>query len=247
MLILGVMGSPRKNGLTNQLLDRALEGAASGGAEVRRIYLIDYDMRPFPRSVEGHDAELDQLVAEADAMIIGSPVYYKDVTGLTREFIDYLHSGPKTNKFAGQPAFGMCVAGGSGMGQITALRSLYGFFFFRNFRPLDPIPVSRFNLKTALQEAYARGQQLAGLSGPRQPFADLAEKIRHFYSLRYLDYDIVDELVMVAGQMLASAEKEPAILEQCRSDCEQARSLCEQGRKEEAITPAVSVYQTLWH
>ena len=35
MLILGIVGSPRKEGRTNTLLDAALKGAAQGGAETQ--------------------------------------------------------------------------------------------------------------------------------------------------------------------------------------------------------------------
>ena len=247
MLTLGIMGSPRKNGLTSQLVSQALKGASSGGAEVRRVNLIDYEIPSYPRSRDQRYADLDELVSAADAMIVGSPVYYKDVSGLVREFIDYVHSGPRKHKMEGQPAFGMCVAGGSGMGQITALRSLYGFFFFRNFRPIDPIPVSRFNFQAALKEAYDRGQALAGISGPRQPFADLAERIAHHYNLKYLRYDMVDEIIMLSEQMLTSADKEQAVLDRCRSAYEQAVSLRDEGRKEEAIPHAAEVYRTLFH
>ena len=247
MLILGIMGSPRKNGLTSQLVSRALEGATSGGAEVARVDLIDYEIPSYPRSRHQRHADLEELVSAADGMIIGSPVNYKDVTGLVREFIDYVHSGPKEHKMEGQPAFGLCVAGGSGMGQITALRSLYGFFFFRNFRPVDPIPVSRFNFQAALEEAHARGRKLAGMSGPRCPYTDLADRLAHFYCLRYLRYDMVDEIIMLAEQMLSSANKEQAVLDRCRSALELAGSLRDQGQKEEAIAPASEVYRTLFH
>jgi len=148
---------------------------------------------------------------------------------------------------SGLPAFGMCVAGGSGMGQITALRSLYGFFFFRGLRPFDPIPVSRFNFQTALKRAYAAGQELASTGPSRQPFEDLAAKITHFYKLKYLRYDIVDELIMVAEQMLDSSEAEQAVIDRCRNALEQARDLRREGKKDEAIAPAVEVYEALYY
>jgi multimeric flavodoxin WrbA len=82
MLTLGVIGSPRKKGLTSQLVNQALDGAASGGSEIHWLYLIDYEIQSFPRSVDNRYEDLDKLVAEGDAMVIGSPVYYKDVTGI---------------------------------------------------------------------------------------------------------------------------------------------------------------------
>ena len=38
MKVLGIYGSPRKDGNTDQLLDKALEGAESAGAELSRVY-----------------------------------------------------------------------------------------------------------------------------------------------------------------------------------------------------------------
>ena len=93
MLTLGVVGSPRKDGLSIQLVDQALAGAAASGSQIRWLCLIDYDIPSFPHSAERRYDEIDELVAEADAMVIGSPAYYKDVSGLAREFIDYVHSG----------------------------------------------------------------------------------------------------------------------------------------------------------
>ena len=42
--VLGIYGSPRKRGNTDQLLDSALEGARSAGGETRSIYARDLEM-----------------------------------------------------------------------------------------------------------------------------------------------------------------------------------------------------------
>ena len=47
MLVLGIVGSPRKHGRTNQLVDAALCGAEAQDAETRKIHLGDYAIRPF--------------------------------------------------------------------------------------------------------------------------------------------------------------------------------------------------------
>jgi multimeric flavodoxin WrbA len=44
MKVVGIYGSPRKGGNSDQLLDKALEGARSAGAEVQRIYVRDLKM-----------------------------------------------------------------------------------------------------------------------------------------------------------------------------------------------------------
>lgn len=246
--VLGVFGSPRKDGLSSQLVDNTLEGAESAGVQTKRLYLIDYWPSKYEAAPWIHPRirKVDDIVAEADAIVLGSPVYYKDVSWLMKWFIDYIH-GTRTPGIDGEPALGISVAGGSGMGQITALRSIYGFFFFTGLRPIDPIPVSRFSFDKALEEAYKSGRKLAELSGQRQTFKGLAEKISYYYSLRYLNYDIVDEILLLAEQLLDSSEKDKSILEHCRSEYEEAKSLTDRGRKTEAIHHAVNIYHTLYY
>ena len=47
MDVLGIVGSPRKDGRTNHLVEAALEGARSCRATVEKVYLVDYAIRPF--------------------------------------------------------------------------------------------------------------------------------------------------------------------------------------------------------
>ena len=48
------------------------------------IYLIDYDI---PQWSEGHKtpSELNEIVDKADAYVLGAPLYYLDVNGLTKD------------------------------------------------------------------------------------------------------------------------------------------------------------------
>jgi len=246
MFILGVMGSPNKQGLTTRLLARALEGARTAGAEVRQVDLIDHAIQPWPRSVHDRDPELDRLSGTADAIILASPVYYKDVTGLMRDYIDYLHNVPEVSRVEGKPGFGIALAGGSGMGQVVALQSMYGFFFFRGYRPLDPIPVSRFSYSQALDTCYRRGQEVVSATPPT-PFGGTADKVAYYSSLQYLDYDIVDELLMLVEQMLSTAEAGPDVLAECHERFAEARELVAAGRKRDAVMPAAQVYDRLFH
>ncbi|MDO4538304.1 MAG: flavodoxin family protein [Coriobacteriales bacterium] len=100
-----VDAGPRKGWNTEQLLDAAAEGAAAAGAEVERVRLYD---EPFlgckscfackvknSRSI-GVCAVRDWLrpvlerAAEADVIIIGSPIYYSQPTGVFRAFMERL-------------------------------------------------------------------------------------------------------------------------------------------------------------
>ena len=44
MKVLGIYGSPRKGGNSDQLLDKALEGARAAGAETKAVYARDLKM-----------------------------------------------------------------------------------------------------------------------------------------------------------------------------------------------------------
>ena len=103
MKVIAVNGSPRKNWNTDTLLKKALDGAASAGAETEIIYLYDLKFKgcvsclacklqkePRPNRCVLRDdltAVLDR-VHEADAVILGSPIYFSEVTGEMRSFFE---------------------------------------------------------------------------------------------------------------------------------------------------------------
>jgi multimeric flavodoxin WrbA len=109
MFIMNVMafnGSPRKkNWNTVTLLNNALEGAASAGAETELIQLYDlnfsgciscFSCKEISRKKDGVCAVQDDLtsvldrVRNADALIIGTPVYYGAESAATRALLERL-------------------------------------------------------------------------------------------------------------------------------------------------------------
>ena len=102
--IYAVNGSPRKNGNTAQLLQKALEGAASVGAEIKLIQLADLNFsgcrscfackklaNPSQGCVLKDDlAETLKELLQADGIIMGSPIYFGAETGLYRNFLERL-------------------------------------------------------------------------------------------------------------------------------------------------------------
>jgi multimeric flavodoxin WrbA len=103
MKILAINGSPRKEWNTATLLEKALEGAASRGAETELINLYDLNFKGctscFSCKIKngksyGNCAYKDDLtpvlnkVAEADAIILGSPIYLGYVTGEMKSFLE---------------------------------------------------------------------------------------------------------------------------------------------------------------
>ncbi len=105
MKVLAFNGSPRKTWNTATLLSKALEGAASQGAETKFIHLNGLNFKGCQSCFAckttggksyGKCAVKDGLtpilekVRGADAIIIGSPIYFGTVTGAMRMFMERL-------------------------------------------------------------------------------------------------------------------------------------------------------------
>ncbi|HTU03275.1 MAG TPA: flavodoxin family protein [Candidatus Sulfotelmatobacter sp.] len=105
MKVLAFNGSPRKEWNTATLLTKALDGAASQGADTRLVHLYDLDYKGcrscFACKTKdgvsyGRCAVKDRLtpilaeVWEADALVLGSPIYYGVVSGEMKSFLERL-------------------------------------------------------------------------------------------------------------------------------------------------------------
>jgi multimeric flavodoxin WrbA len=114
--ILGIMGSPRRNGNTHILVSRILEGAESEGAEGDILLLDDLAIKECNGCHvcwEGKDCSKDDdmnsiypRVIESDAIIFGTPVYWYGPTALMKGFIDrfvYFNCPENREKIRGKP------------------------------------------------------------------------------------------------------------------------------------------------
>jgi multimeric flavodoxin WrbA len=105
MKVIAINGSPRKGWNTDTLLNKALEGAASKGAETELIHLYDLNYKGciscFACKItdgKSHGKcpikddlkEIFKKIEEADALILGSPIYWGRVTGEMAAFLDRL-------------------------------------------------------------------------------------------------------------------------------------------------------------
>lgn len=103
--VIAINGSPRKTWNTATLLEHALKGAKSAGAETELVHLYDLDYKGctscFACKLKGGEsygkcAMNDDLtpvlerIAGADALILGSPVYLGTATGEMRSFLERL-------------------------------------------------------------------------------------------------------------------------------------------------------------
>ncbi len=106
MKVMAFNGSPRKKWNTATLLEKALEGAASLGAETELIHLYDLNFKgcrscfackTIGSRSYGRCAAQDNLTPifkrieeEADSILMGSPVYYGTVSGEMKSFLERL-------------------------------------------------------------------------------------------------------------------------------------------------------------
>lgn len=105
MKVIAINGSPRKNNNTATLLKEALEGAKSRGAETELVHLYDLEYKGCvscfacklkTRKSFGNCLWKDGLtpllekIEGADAVILGSPIYFGSVTGEVRSFLERL-------------------------------------------------------------------------------------------------------------------------------------------------------------
>lgn len=96
--VMAIVGSPRPNGNTSFAADVAIAELEKHGVRCEKIALSDYRILP----CEGHD-ECEELSAcpldddagpilermyAADGLIFATPVYYEDVSGQMKVFID---------------------------------------------------------------------------------------------------------------------------------------------------------------
>jgi multimeric flavodoxin WrbA len=102
--ILIVSGSPRRNGNCAAMAETLTEAAFAEGADVEMVYLNDLTIKPCQgcdacqeKSSDGCiiDDDMAQLyskIGAADAIVIASPVYWFNISGQTKVFIDRLYA-----------------------------------------------------------------------------------------------------------------------------------------------------------
>jgi multimeric flavodoxin WrbA len=104
-MVVAIVGSYRRGGITDQAVDAVLEGARENGAATEKIYLIEQQIE-FCRNCRMccedkgptrgecvHQDDLDsvlQRVENASAVVLSSPVNYYNVTAVFRRFMERL-------------------------------------------------------------------------------------------------------------------------------------------------------------
>src|SRR4030067_2510762 len=211
-IVLGLVGSPNRAGRTNQLVKAALDGASRAGVVTELVQMADHvvaackDCLPWvcltkQKCTFEDDAFefLSQKVLNCGALVLGTPVYWWDTSGMVKYFIlKMFRVFARSAPLQGLPAVGIGIAGGTGNGLISGLRPVYHFFQMMQMRGLEAPPATLFEFTDALKRAGEQGARLAGLAHERRPFAGLEERLLWYDSLPYLGLSRAGERRLLA-------------------------------------------------
>jgi len=137
--ILAINGSHRKGKNTAALLEIVLEEARAGGAETELVELADLDiklckscnkcLRKAQCSIDDDDmTTLGEKLLAADGIVLGSPVYWANVSARMKNFMDrtrWMHM--TQNLLAGKVGGAVTCAGLRNGGQEKALEVMEHF------------------------------------------------------------------------------------------------------------------------
>lgn len=110
--VLGIMGSPRRGGNTDIMLDEVLSGAAEAGALTEKVMLTDLDIGPClacdacvrDRKCAQRDdmAGLLAQMERSQVWVLGTPVYWWGPSAQLKTFVDRWYGGYRTFSFPGR-------------------------------------------------------------------------------------------------------------------------------------------------
>jgi putative NADPH-quinone reductase len=200
MKILGIVGSPRKNGNTHVLVSRILEGARDTGAETETVLLGELNIQECNgchacwkgRHVCSRRDDMKTVypkIAESDMLILGTPVYWYGPTAIMKCFIDrfvYFNCAVNRGKIEGKAAV-IAVPFEDKMLETSDL--VVGFFEksleYLQMRLVDRILVPGVtrrgevgDRKRIMDRSYKLGQRL-GTTGLHSPQCSGKEKHDH--------------------------------------------------------------------
>lgn len=114
MRVTALVGSPRKKGNTDLLIDHILKGAKQAGASTKKIYLYDQTILPcadckrcLAESKCPENDDMQKIYKEldkSDAIIFGTPLYWHSMSAKMKLLVDRLRPYTVNNKLRGKKA-----------------------------------------------------------------------------------------------------------------------------------------------
>lgn len=184
MVVFGFSGSPRRHANTDRLVQTVLAGAAEAGADIRFFRPQDMDLRPCRAcmwcrencgcSIEDQFSPLWPELYEADALVIGSPVYMWQMSAQAKTLVDRLYpvlNPDFSSRLAKNPKLVLCFTQGHPDGgffkpYFAHTAQMLRFLGFDVLPPLAAVgtraPEAIEVQSELLEQARAMGRCLAG-------------------------------------------------------------------------------------
>ncbi|MBI5680820.1 MAG: flavodoxin family protein [Methanobacterium sp.] len=140
--IIGIIGSPRKKGNTSYLVERSLEAAKNVGAEIESIHLGKIEIEPCnacdickstgecPKDDDINDVLIK--LQNADGLIIGSPVYFGNVSSQLKILIDRSRPLRSDFKLKDKVCGAIAVGAARNGGQETTIAAIHEFLLIHD-------------------------------------------------------------------------------------------------------------------
>lgn len=101
MSILFINASPNKDGNTAKLAKELL-----AGKDYETLNLIDYKIYAYGQEYEDDQFnEVIEAIRMADTVVMGSPLYWHDICGLLRNFLDRCYGPIRQGEFKGKELY----------------------------------------------------------------------------------------------------------------------------------------------
>ncbi|MFH2110521.1 MAG: flavodoxin family protein [Candidatus Bathyarchaeota archaeon] len=146
--VLGLVGSPRRGGNTDTLVDEVLRGASEAGAPTEKVRFSDLDIRPCdacdacrggspcPKK-DDFNGVLEKMRLSS-VWVLGTPVYWWGPTAQTKAFIDRWYGVDKA-LFRGKKVVLVVPSGGGSSYSDTTVEMLESIASYLGMRRLATI------------------------------------------------------------------------------------------------------------
>jgi multimeric flavodoxin WrbA len=177
MKILVMQASPNEDGLTARMAKQAMAGAQAAGAETELLHLRKLKLSACLACDDGwgkcrreglciieDDLELVRdKMAQADGIVLSTPVYFGDVAEVVKSCFDRLRrcerAGPGDPRVEGRWMLGIGAAGGGGGGGPTCLVAMERYYAHMGLGVFDQMIVTRRSQDYMLAAARGAGEK----------------------------------------------------------------------------------------
>ena len=187
MKILGIVCSPRKGGNTEILVKEALASAREAGAQTELVSVVGQNIAPCDACgscgktgvchIQDDMQSIYQQLEAADAIILGSPVYFGSVSAQAKAIMDRTFSLLMDRRLKGKVAAPILAARRVGAGQTRNL--LYGFFMAHGMLPVRGA-IGYGREKGEVKQGVGGSPGLSALEEAKNVGTDVVQMVRQF-------------------------------------------------------------------